>query len=71
MEGMVENFAEMMSVSLGLSEPWYVERAKFDSEEMAVRIYVGVRKSDEKYKSKAAMIERSEDISKPNRQGRL
>ena len=47
MEGMVENFAEMMSGSLGLREPWYVERANFDSEEMAVRIYVGVRKNAE------------------------
>ena len=45
MEGMVENFAAMMSGSLGLIEPWYVERAFFDAEEMAVRIYVGVRKS--------------------------
>ena len=47
MEGMVENFAEMMSGSLGLMEPWYVERANFDSEEMAVRIYIGVRKNAE------------------------
>jgi transposase len=45
MEGMVENFAEMMSGSLGLTEPWYVERAIFDAEEMAVRIYVGIRKA--------------------------
>ena len=45
MEGMVENFAEMMAGSLGLSEPWYVERATFDAEEMSVRIFVGVRKS--------------------------
>jgi transposase len=45
MEGMVENFAAMMAGSLGLSEPWYVERASFDAEEMAVRIYVGVRKT--------------------------
>ena len=45
MEGMVENFAEMMAGSLGVTEPWYVERATFDAEEMAVRIYVGVGKS--------------------------
>lgn len=45
MEGMVENFAEMMAGSLGISEPWYVERAFFDAEEMVVRIYVGIRKS--------------------------
>lgn len=45
MEGMVENFAEMMAGSLGLREPWYVERASFDAEEMAVRIYVGIRKA--------------------------
>lgn len=45
MDGMVENFAEMMAGSLKLTEPWYVDRAIFDSEGMAVRIYVGVRKS--------------------------
>jgi len=45
MEGMVENFAAMMAGSLGLTEPWYVERAYFDAEEMAVRIYVEVRKT--------------------------
>ena len=45
MEGKVENFAEMMAGSLGLKEPWYVEKATFDAEEMAVRIYVGVRKA--------------------------
>ena len=47
MEGMVENFATMMAGSLGLTEPWYVERAVFDAEEMSVRIYVGVRKAAE------------------------
>ena len=45
MEGMVENFAAMMAGSLGLIEPWYIERASFDAEEMAVRIYVGIRKT--------------------------
>ena len=45
MEGMVENFAEMMAGSLGLVEPWYVERAHFNAEEMEVHIHVGVRKS--------------------------
>lgn len=45
MEGMVENFAAMMAGSLGLTEPWYIERAIFDAEEMAVRIFVGVRKT--------------------------
>ena len=43
MEGMVENFAAMMAGSLGLEEPWFIEKATFDAEEMAVRIYVGVR----------------------------
>ena len=42
---MVENFAEMMAGSLGLAEPWYVDRATFDAEEMAVRIYVEVGKT--------------------------
>jgi transposase len=45
MEGMVENFAAMMAGSLGLTEPWYVERANFNSEGMAVQIYIGVRKT--------------------------
>lgn len=45
MEGMVENFAEMMAGSLGLVEPWYVERAYFNAEEMEVHIHVGVRKT--------------------------
>jgi len=35
----------MMAGSLGLIEPWYVDRATFDAEEMAVRIYVGIRKT--------------------------
>jgi transposase len=45
MEGMIDNFAAMMAGSLGLKEPWYIEKAGFDSEEMAVRIHVGVRKT--------------------------
>jgi len=44
MEGMVTNFAAMMAGSLGITEPWYIERAVFDNDEMAVRIYVGIRK---------------------------
>lgn len=42
---MVENFAEMMAGSLGIEEPWYIESASFSAEEMAVRIYVGIRKT--------------------------
>lgn len=45
MEGQVENFAEMMAGSLGIEEPWYIESARFSAEEMAVRIYVGIRKA--------------------------
>lgn len=45
MDGMVENFAEMMAGSLGLAEPWYIERAYFNAEEMEVHIHVSVRKS--------------------------
>jgi transposase len=41
----VENFTAMMAGSLGLTEPWYIEKASFDAEEMAVRIHVGVRKT--------------------------
>jgi transposase len=45
MEGMVENFTGMIAGSLGLVEPWYVEKANFDAEEMAVRINTGIRKA--------------------------
>jgi len=47
MEGMVENFAAMMAGSLNLTEPWYIDKAAFDDDEMAVRIYVGIRKEAE------------------------
>jgi len=47
MEGMVENFAAMMAGSLGLTEPWYIIKANFDAEEMAVRIHIGIRKETE------------------------
>ena len=47
MEGIVENFVAMMAGSLGLEEPWIVRKATFDAEEMAVRIYVEIRKSAE------------------------
>jgi len=36
MEGMVENFAAMMAGSLGLTEPWYVERANFEGYAMLI-----------------------------------
>jgi len=45
MEGMVENFAAMMAGSLGLTEPWYVDKTVFDAVEVAVRIYIGIRKT--------------------------
>ncbi|MDL2206054.1 transposase family protein [Eubacteriales bacterium OttesenSCG-928-N13] len=41
---MVGNFSAMMAGSLGLEEPWHIERAAFDAEELAVRIYVSVRR---------------------------
>jgi len=41
---MVEHFKEMMAGSLGLVEPWFVERALFDPENERVDIFVGVRK---------------------------
>lgn len=44
MEGIIDNFAQMLAGSLKLEEPWYIERASFDAKEMAVHIYVGIRK---------------------------
>lgn len=44
MEFQVEGFGKMLEGSLGLSEPWYVEKVEFRAEELAAHIYVGVRK---------------------------
>ena len=43
MKNMVDGFEEMMSGSLGLEEPWYIEKAEFDPEEPAMHIYVKIR----------------------------
>ena len=40
---MINGFIEMMSGSLGLKEPWYIEGAEFREEEPAVHIHVGIR----------------------------
>jgi len=45
METPIENMTKMMSGSLGLEEPWYIQKAEFNAEEMAMHIYVGVRKN--------------------------
>lgn len=42
---MVEDFTKMVSGSLGLEEPWYVSKAKFSEEEMALHIYVDIGKN--------------------------
>lgn len=39
---MVKNFTTMMEGSLGLVEPWYVERAEFSEEKQRIDIYVAV-----------------------------
>jgi len=39
------NFETMFAQSIGLSEPWRVEKAEFDEEERAVHIYVAARKT--------------------------
>lgn len=44
MEGFV-NSAEMFAQSLGLKEPWKIERAEYDSKTRAVHIYVRARKT--------------------------
>ena len=45
MDFQVENFGKMLAGSLGIDEPWYIEKVDFSAEEMTVRIYVGIRKS--------------------------
>jgi transposase len=40
----IENMTRMMAGSLGLEEPWYIVGGKFAEDEMALHIYVGIRK---------------------------
>ena len=40
----IENFGKMLSGSLSLEEPWYIEKATFDEKGLALHIYVGIRK---------------------------
>jgi transposase len=40
-----DNLRKMMAGSLGVEEPWYVEGAEFSEEELALHVYVGVRKT--------------------------
>ena len=41
------NFAEMFAQSIGLTEPWTIERAEFNEQEKAVHVYVKARKTAE------------------------
>ncbi len=43
------NYEEMFAQSIGLTEPWYIERAEFNEATREVHIYVGSRKTA-KYK---------------------
>lgn len=45
MEFQVESFGAMLAGSLGINEPWYIEKVDFNAEEMIARIYIGIRKS--------------------------
>ena len=45
MEFQVESFGTMLAGSLGISEPWYIDKVDFDAEAMTVRIYIGIRKT--------------------------
>ena len=45
MEFPVESFGKMLAGSLGISEPWYIDKVDFCAEEMTVRIYIKVRKN--------------------------
>ncbi|MDR1620574.1 MAG: hypothetical protein LBS18_07935, partial [Clostridiales bacterium] len=40
-----DNLRKMMAGSLGVEEPLYVEGAEFSEEELALHVYVGVRKT--------------------------
>ena len=39
------NYEEMFAQSIGLSEPWYVERAEFEEDSKEVHIYVKAKKT--------------------------
>lgn len=45
MDFQVESFGKMLAGSLGIEEPWYIDKVDFCAEEMTVRIYVAVRKN--------------------------
>ena len=56
------NYEEMFAQSIGLAEPWYIERAEFNEEKREVHIYVKARKTA-KYACTecGAMCERYDD----------
>jgi len=39
------NFDELFSQSIGLQEPWYIEKSEFSAKDLAVHIYVAARKT--------------------------
>ena len=39
------NFEEMFAQSIGLTDPWKIERAEFDEEKREVHVYVTARKT--------------------------
>jgi len=41
----IDTMTKMMAGSLGLEEPWYISGAEFDEKELALHIYVEVRKT--------------------------
>jgi len=41
----IETMTKMMAGSLGLEEPWYIAGAEFNEEELALHIYVDIRKT--------------------------
>ena len=40
-----DNLRKMMAGSLGLEEPWYIEGVEFKEDELALHVYVGIRKA--------------------------
>ena len=44
---MINGFTQMIAGSLGLTEPWYISGAEFNSDKQQVHIYVDIRKDAE------------------------
>jgi transposase len=43
----IDMMTKMMAGALGVEEPWYISGVEFDEKELALHIYVGIRKGAE------------------------